>query len=65
MPAQERLRRMYLAAFSREPLAGESADALLFLKEQAEALKVPENDPKVWADLAHVFFNAKEFIHLN
>ena len=65
MPAEERLRRMYLAAFSREPLAWESADALLFLKEQAEALKVPESDPKVWADLAHVLFNAKEFIHLN
>jgi hypothetical protein len=65
LPHAERLRRMYLAAFSREPLAEESTDALLFLREQAQALNLPEQDPKVWADLAHVLFNAKEFIHLN
>ncbi|RFC42549.1 MAG: Protein of unknown function (DUF1553), partial [Verrucomicrobia bacterium] len=65
LPPTERLRRMYLAAFSREPLAEESTDALLFLREQAQSLNLPEQDPKVWADLAHVLFNAKEFIHLN
>jgi hypothetical protein len=61
----ERLRGMYLSAFSREPLPEERADALAFIEEQASALKTSANDPKVWADLAHVLLNAKEFIHLN
>jgi hypothetical protein len=61
----ERLRSMYLSAFSREPLPEEQADALAFIQEQADALKTSGNDPRVWTDLAHVLFNAKEFIHLN
>lgn len=65
VPAAERLRRMYLSAFSREPLPDETSEALLFLTEQANALSTSTDDPKVWADLAHVLFNAKEFIHLN
>ncbi len=64
-PATERLRSMYLSAFAREPLPDENAEALLFLKEQASALNTSPDDPKVWADLAHVLFNVKEFIHLN
>ncbi len=61
----EKLRRMYFAAFARAPLPEESADALAFLSEQANALGASPEDPRVWADLAHVLFNAKEFIHLN
>jgi len=62
---QDRLRRMYAAAFARQPSPEETEDALAFLKEQATALNCPPEDARPWADLAHVLFNAKEFIHIN
>jgi hypothetical protein len=56
---------MYLSAFSREPHPEETREALAFAREQAELLKSPAtDDPRIWADLAHVLFTAKEFIHL-
>jgi hypothetical protein len=63
---QERIRQMYLAAFSRPPAADELADANTFLQEQRAlyAAQYPA-DQRVWADLAHVLFNVKEFIYLN
>jgi hypothetical protein len=64
-PPEDKLRSMYLSAFAREPAQEERTDALLFIKEQAASLNVSTEDPRVWADLAHVLFNAKEFIHLN
>jgi hypothetical protein len=63
--AQERLRLMYAAAFARQPSKEEIGEALAFLKEQAAALNCPPEDARPWADLAHVLFNAKEFIHIN
>jgi hypothetical protein len=63
--AKERLRAMYIAAFSREPLPEETQEALVFLSEQAAALNCPQEDARLWTDLAHVFFNTKEFIHIN
>jgi len=62
---EEQLRGMYKSAFARLPQDDELRDALVFLKEQAQALGVTMNDLRVWSDLAHVFFNAKEFIHIN
>jgi hypothetical protein len=64
-PAEERLRDMYLSAFSREPLASEMREALDFTRDQAALLRSPSSeDPRVWADLAHVLLTTKEFIHL-
>ncbi len=63
--AQERLRLMYTAAFARQPSAEEIGDALAFLQEQAAVLNCPPEDARPWADLAHVLFNTKEFIHIN
>jgi hypothetical protein len=63
---QERIRQMYLAAFSRPPAADELADANTFLQEQRALYATHDPaDQRVWADLAHVFFNVKEFIYLN
>ncbi|HEY7118167.1 MAG TPA: PSD1 and planctomycete cytochrome C domain-containing protein [Tepidisphaeraceae bacterium] len=64
-----RVRRMYLEAFSRPPSPGELAVALRFLDHHGDELNVaPQhrgNDPRLWADFAHVLFNVKEFIFLN
>jgi len=57
-----RIRRMYLAAFSREPTATETTTALAFLDDQAREYTCTSNDERVWADLAHVLFNVKEFV---
>jgi len=65
---EDRIRRMYRTAFSREPTTGEIANATTFLREQAGVLGLKENawkiDHRVWSDFAHVLFNAKEFIYL-
>ena len=61
----ERVRKMYLAAFSRPPADAELKDALAFVSAQAQSLGVSPTDERVWADLGHVLFNVKEFIYLN
>ena len=62
----QRIRQMYLTAFSRPPTPEEITDATAFLDGQRAryAAKDPA-DGRVWADFAHVLFNVKEFIYLN
>jgi hypothetical protein len=55
----ERVQSMYLEAFCRPADREEIGLALAFLGAAAEE---HGNDGKVWADFAHVLFNAKEFI---
>jgi hypothetical protein len=65
----ERIRRMYLAAFSREPTSTETGAALGFLDQQAReyglASEKAHSDERVWADFGHVIFNVKEFVLVN
>ncbi len=61
----ERITRMYLTAFSRPPTDAEIADGAAFLKDQCALYGCQDADERVWADLAHVLFNVKEFIYLN
>jgi hypothetical protein len=58
---EERIAVMYEAAFGRLPTKDEVAAALEFVTEQGKEHGKPDH-PKAWADLAHVLFNAKEFI---
>jgi hypothetical protein len=62
---KERITAMYGAAFSRPPTDGELKDCLEFLDRQAKLAGKTTDDVAVWADLAHVLFNVKEFIFLN
>jgi hypothetical protein len=62
--AEQRIANMYVDAFGRPPSAAELAEALAFLVEQSKNYQRSE-DPRAWADLAHVLFNVKEFIFLN
>ncbi len=57
--ADERVARMYAAAFGRAPTAAERATATAFVAEAAR-----DGEPRAWADLAHALFNAKEFIFI-
>jgi hypothetical protein len=59
--AEERVREMYLTAFGRPPMKDEGSTAAEFVAEQAKEYGKPDH-PKAWTDLAHVLFNAKEFI---
>jgi hypothetical protein len=59
--AEQRVTGMYVTAFGREPTREELADALAFLEEQSKEYGKAD-DPRAWADLAHVLFNVKEFI---
>jgi hypothetical protein len=64
-PAQ-RVRAMYLAAFSRGPSDLEQSQAIEFLQSQASQYGLRDeaslSDHRVWADLAHVLMNVKEFV---
>jgi hypothetical protein len=61
---ESRIRRMYAQAFSREPTPEETAATISFLESQAReyGLSAAANEDRVWADLAHVLFNVKEFV---
>jgi hypothetical protein len=63
--ATQRVRQMYLTAFSRPPTPEEITEANTFLAEQRALYGAKENDERAWADFAHVLFNVKEFIYLN
>jgi hypothetical protein len=69
---RQRIAAMYEVAFGRLPTATEAAACLDFLDYQARhgpaggGDNTPATDDHAaWADLAHVLFNAKEFIFLN
>ena len=61
LPAEERIRRLYLTAFSRPATDAEVTAGLEFLQEQAKEYGSPQ-DPRAWTDLAHVLLNVKEFV---
>jgi len=62
----DRVRQMYLTAFSRPPSSDELAEATSFLAEQRALYAAADPaDERIWADFAHVLFNVKEFIYLN
>ncbi|HLX60151.1 MAG TPA: PSD1 and planctomycete cytochrome C domain-containing protein [Planctomycetota bacterium] len=56
-PAQ-RIARMYVAAFAREPSEIEAQDALDFIDAQTKE----SNDAQAWKEFAHVLMNVKEFV---
>jgi len=58
---EERIGRMYQTAFGRAPSKDELAAAVEFVGDLAKEYGRPD-DPRTWAALAHVLFNAKEFI---
>ncbi len=62
-PTRERIIRMYESAFTRPPTESELAACVAFLARQPATQA--RDDPAVWADLAHVLFNVKEFIFVN
>jgi mono/diheme cytochrome c family protein len=59
--AEGRVRGMYATAFGRAPTRDELGAATAFVAGQAREYGTPDH-PRAWADLAHVLFNAKEFI---
>lgn len=66
LTSETRIRRMYVAAFARDPAENEIGSALLFLDSQAREYSLlaeqARTDQRVWADLAHVLYNVKEFV---
>jgi hypothetical protein len=63
---EQRIDRMYRAAFARSPTADEQATAVEFLAQQAvrhggDFTVDPRHEP-AWADLTHALITTKEFI---
>jgi hypothetical protein len=61
---EDRIKRLYLTAFSRPPSAAEFNNATSFLKEQAQIYGAGINDVRPWTDLCHVLVNVKEFVFI-
>ncbi len=65
----ERIRKMYLCAFCREPNAAEMRETLAYLNDLiAEHEAGPADAAKqelVWQDLAHAIFCLKEFVYVH
>lgn len=65
---EDRIRTIYLRAFSRPVRPEELAAAKDFLAHQAQqyglTLTDVKDDHRLWADYCHTIFNMKEFIHL-
>jgi len=62
----ERIRAMYLRAFARIPTAEEASQLEAFVTGQAQLEQGADVlSEKVWADVAHVLINTKEFIYLH
>lgn len=63
---EDRIRKLYEAAFSRPPTDQELADAMAFVGQQGAELKLDAEqlkvDERVWGDLCHVLMNVKEFV---
>ena len=62
---RRRVEAMFLEAFARAPQPAEAAEVLSFVERQARLY--PESkpdDPRPWADAAHVLMNSKEFIFI-
>jgi hypothetical protein len=57
---RQRVLDMYVTALGRPPEDSEEQAALDFLGQATGSSAA--NDPRAWADLAHVLFNVKEFI---
>ena len=66
--AEVRIGRLYEDALGRPPTTQETAAALEFIDAQGQELKLSSEaarrDPRVWADLAHVIWNVKEFVYI-
>ncbi|MEW4565499.1 PSD1 and planctomycete cytochrome C domain-containing protein [Bremerella sp. JC770] len=60
----KRIQWMYVSGFGREPTEQEVDAATAFLQTQATQRNVSSDDPELWASLAHVLVNTKEFIFL-
>ncbi len=65
---EQRIARLYEDALCRPPTPTETAAARDFLREQGReyqlAPEAAERDPRLWADLAHVIWNTKEFVYI-
>ena len=62
---EERVDRMFREAFARPADAVELAEAAAFVARRCDSYGVAEDDPRAWADLAHVLFNLNEFLYLD
>jgi hypothetical protein len=68
MSLDRRLSRLFFEALGRRPEPGEVDALMAFLESQADAYGLAdaarESDPRLWVDVCHVLFNAKEFLYV-
>jgi hypothetical protein len=64
--SRRRIEKMFVTAFARPAEEAEIDDILTFLGDQETRYGAGQNldDPRAWADLAHVLFNSTEFIFI-
>ncbi len=67
-PAADRISRMFVKAFAREPAANEKDRSETYVAELAAKHGISDNEvlksEQIWQDFAHALFNLKEFIYI-
>ena len=61
---EDRLRQLFLAAFSHEPAAPEIARCRTTLREASRALKQETPTVEAWAEICDALFGVKEFMYV-
>ena len=61
---EERIRRLFLAGFSREPAAEELERCLATVREAGKISEGEAGKLDPWAELCHALFGVKEFIYV-
>lgn len=59
---EQRVDRLYLAAFARPPHPHEVSEAVAFLNSQS--MNTADEQREAWKNLCHVMFNLKEFVFI-
>ena len=63
-PPEERIRRLFLAAFGREATAADIARCIKALREASSTPGVDKIPLEAWTEICHALFGVKEFIYV-
>ncbi|MBS0265510.1 MAG: PSD1 domain-containing protein [Planctomycetes bacterium] len=62
LPAEVRVRGMFLAALAREPGSAETEQCMALVRDAAQLLGTDPSRPEAWAELCQALFAVKEFL---
>ena len=69
LPTDQRIERLFVDLFAREPTPADLAASLAWVDDLAEQHGIPPDriaaHVPLWTDVVHALFNTEEFIHVD